>query len=180
MDFSKLVKMRKTTFEFSEKDVSDAHIMKMIEAARWAPSCTNSQPWHFIVIKNKKTIDALMDHVNYGFFHGDPRVIVAAILLQKRCAGSGHACFRGKDSAMHDTFASVGIAVEHMALQATELGIGSCILTPEQNVKKILGVKKEDVVPLVIGLGYEKKGAFKRKRERLDLKDLVSYERFKG
>lgn len=179
MDFSKLVKTRETTFEFSEKEVRDTHILKMLEAARWAPSCTNSQPWHFIVVREKKTIDAIMGRVNYGFFHGDPNVIIAAVLLQKRCAGPGHACFRGKDSAMHDTFASVGIAVEHIALQATELGIGSCILTPEQSIKRMLGVKKEDAVPLVIGLGYQKNGAFKRTRERLDLKKMISYERFK-
>ena len=53
-DFLELAKKRKTTFEFSNKQVSGKDILKLLEVARWVPSCTNSQPWHFIVIKNEK------------------------------------------------------------------------------------------------------------------------------
>lgn len=57
MDFLSLAKKRKTTYEFSDKLVNDSDIVKILEAGRWAPSCTNTQPWHFIVVKDKKKIE---------------------------------------------------------------------------------------------------------------------------
>lgn len=180
-DFLNLVKKRKTSFEFENKRVSRDAIVKMLEAARWAPSCTNTQPWHFIIIESEKQINKLMSEINYGFFHETPSAIIALVLKQERCAGPGHACFRGKDSGVHDSFMSIGIAAEHICLMATELGIDSCLLTPQQTtVKKILHVGRHDAVPLLVGLGYEKRGAFDRKRERMPLKDLVSLETADG
>ena len=73
----------------------------------------------------------------------------------------------------------VGIAAAQICLEAEDLGISSCLLTPKQKEsKKILKIGKKDVVPLLVGLGYEKKNTFKRKRERIDLKKLVSKEYF--
>lgn len=181
MSFIDLVKKRKTTFEFSDKDVSEAAINKMLEAGRWAPSCTNAQPWHFIVIRDEKTIEKLMDHVTYGFFHSSPKVMIATVLIQDLCNGPNHVCFRGEDSGVHDTYMSIGIATYNMIMEARELGVDSCLLTPKQApVKKILKVKDLDAVPLIIGLGYEDKKAFKRTRERRELKEMVSYEHYGG
>ena len=72
MRFSELVKKRKTTFEFSNKKVQDSDLKKIIEAGSWAPSCANTQPWHFIILKEKQKIEKAMKTANYGFFHGEP------------------------------------------------------------------------------------------------------------
>ncbi len=178
--FLDLVKRRKTTFEFAPQSVPDAKIKLLLEAARWAPSCTNSQPWHFVVVKNKERIAQLMKTANYGFFHEYPPLIIACVLRNDQCAGPNFACYRDTDSNVHDTFMSVGIAAYNICLEAEDLGISSCLLTPEQEaVKKILKIKKEDHVPLLVGVGYEKKGVFKRSRKRRDLKSMVSSELFK-
>ena len=71
-NFFKLVKSRKTTYEFTDKKIKDADIKKILEAARWAPSCSNVQPWHFIVVKDKKRISDLMKLAFYGAFHSPP------------------------------------------------------------------------------------------------------------
>ncbi len=178
--FLDLVKRRKTTFEFSSKKVSDKEIKILLEAAHWAPSCINSQPWHFIVVKNKERIDLLMKTANYGFFHEYPPLIVACVLRSDLCAGPNFACYRGNDSHTFDTFMSVGIAAYTICLQAENLGISSSLLTPEQEAaKKILKINKKDNVPLLVCLGYEKKGVFKRVRTRRELKSMVSKEFFK-
>ena len=52
----------------------------------------------------------------------------------------------------------------NMALEARDLGIDSCIVTPDQDVvKKILRVRKEDAVPLLIGFGYQYHKAFQKR-----------------
>jgi nitroreductase len=179
MDFNKLVKERKTTFEFSDKAVSDKDINLILEAGRWSPSCTNTQPWHFIVVKDKERIEKILRTANYGFFHTEPNAIIAVVLITEKCKGPNHSCFRGKDSGVHDSHMSIGMSVYGMSLQAKDLGIDSCIITPEQKeVKKILKVKKEDAVPLFLGLGYENKNTFKRDRTRLELKEITSKETF--
>lgn len=180
MGFLDLTKKRKTIYSFSDKLISNSNLNKILEAARWAPSCSNSQPWEFIVVKNKEKVSELMRHVNYGLFHNNPSIIIACVLNTKKCLGKNYDCFIGADSHTNDTFMSVGIAAFSMTLEATELGIGSCLLTPKQDeIRKLLNVKERDFIPLLVGLGYEKKSSFKRVRKRNNLNEIVHYEKLK-
>jgi len=177
--FINLARNRKTTYEFSDKKINDADINKILEAGRWAPSCTNAQPWQFIIIKNKETIKKLMMTANYGDFHTDPSLIIAPILLEEMCSGKGYVCFRGKMSRVYDSYISIGMVALNMTLQARALGIDSCIVTPtEADAKDILKVRKKDAVPLLVGFGYQKDKAFQKKRERKKLSEITSYEFF--
>ena len=179
--FLKLTKSRKTTYEFTNKKVKESHLNKILEAGRWAPSCGNTQPWHFIIVKNKGRIKQLMITANYGDFHAQPILIIALVLLRDKCPGDGFSCFRGKDSGVYDSFMSVGMAGLTMVLEAQDQNINSCIITPSQaEAKKILKIKKEDSVPLFLGFGYQSKNAFQKKRERNPLKSITSYEYFWG
>jgi len=69
-EFLTLVKTRRSTRRFKTDPVPDDMVEKIIEAARWAPSGANSQPWEFIVIKNKETknkiVDIIKEHGEYG------------------------------------------------------------------------------------------------------------------
>ena len=50
-NFLELVKKRRSIRQFKPDPIPDEYVDKIIEAARWAPSTSNSQPWEFIVIK---------------------------------------------------------------------------------------------------------------------------------
>lgn len=179
--FFRLLKARKTTYEFSDKKVKDSEFRKILEAGRWAPSCTNTQPWHFILIKNKARIGELMKTANYGDFHDNPSAIIALVLKDDLCLGPDKICFRNVTEDIQDSYMSIAMTALQMLLEATELGISSCILTPKQSeAKKILRVSKKDDVPLFIGFGYEKNGAYRKKRERRAFKEMVSYEYIGG
>ena len=165
--FFKLVKTRKTCYEFSEKRVKDKDLKKILEAARWAPSYLNIQPWHFIVIKNKSRISELINGASWGVFHTDPQVIIALVITDTRR--------RDVDAKM-----CIGMAGLIMTLEAKELGIDTCMLTPDRiNAAKILKLKEEYEMDLMIGIGYEQKNAFQKERVRKALKTIVSYEKFK-
>ena len=53
--FLELVKKRRTIRQFKPDPVPDEYIAKIIEVARWAPSGFHTQPWEFVVVKNKET-----------------------------------------------------------------------------------------------------------------------------
>ncbi|MFC1968004.1 nitroreductase family protein [Chloroflexota bacterium] len=59
-----LVKKRRSVRRFKPAPVPDEYVEKIIEAARWAPSGANSQPWEFIVIKEQETKDRIADLAN--------------------------------------------------------------------------------------------------------------------
>ncbi|PIN74139.1 hypothetical protein COV20_00815 [Candidatus Woesearchaeota archaeon CG10_big_fil_rev_8_21_14_0_10_45_16] len=179
--FLALAKKRKTTYEFTPEKVKDSFINKILEAGRWAPSCSNTQPWHFVVIRDKNVIQKLMMTANYGDFHTDPPVLLALVLLKDRCPGKGLSCFRGKDSGVYDSYISVGMAALNMTLQAAELSVDSCIITPSQKeARKILKVRTSDAVPLLVGLGFQSPKTLQKARIRRPLSEIVSQEMFGG
>ena len=116
--FLELAKSRKTTYEYDAKAVPANALKNILEAGRWAPSCTNSQPWHFIIVKNKERIAKLMKTANYGNFHMDPPLMICLVLVKKACAGKEFSCFRDAISASFDTQMSVGMAALNMIYEA--------------------------------------------------------------
>jgi nitroreductase len=180
-DFLSLAKSRKTTYEFSDKAVKDSDVRKILEAGRWAPSCSNSQPWHFVVIKNKKTISKLIDLCYYGDFHHDPNLVIAIVFCSHCWTHGKHVCAHGVERGRIDAYLCIGTSALSMCLEADELGVSSALLSPVmEKAADILKLKTGESVPVIVGLGYEKKGAPQKKRERKSLKDLVSYEYFGG
>lgn len=190
-NFLALTKARKTAYEFGPQKVSKKNILTILEAARWAPSCGNSQPWHFIVVRNKKTIRQLVDTTHYvhaPFIHPLPPIIIAFVLpsedlLHDRAPQEFPHCCKDSTCTQHQNELELcfSMAVFSSTLAATDLGINSCILTPKQDLaSQILKTKKNGVVRLLVGLGYEKKNAFQKDRIRDNLQNLISYERYGG
>ena len=177
-DFLKLANNRVTTYDFSDKRVSDTSLKEILEACRLAPSLLNAQPWSFIVVRDSLVISQLINSAYYGDFHTMPNLVIVLAIDGNMIDDS----FRGiKDSRMGlpEALLSMAMPALQMCLMATSLGIGSCLLTPNEfKIKPSLNVKKSDFIPLMIGLGYEVKGGFKKKKERKPLGDLVFSEKW--
>ncbi len=60
-EFLKLVRKRRNIRRFKPDPVPEECIEKILEAARWAQSGANAQPWEFIVVKDKKTRHKIAD-----------------------------------------------------------------------------------------------------------------------
>lgn len=58
--FLELVKKRRSTRSYKPDPIPDEYVEKIIEAARWAPSGANSQPWEFIVVKKKDLRESIV------------------------------------------------------------------------------------------------------------------------
>ena len=179
--FLELAQARKSVHEFTDQNVKEGDLKKIFEAARLSPSANNSQQWSFIVIKNKKTIESLMNSCHYGFFHTAPPLLVAVVLEPLDKHFQGMLKHQAKEVTEYHHYLNISQPVAAMVYEAEDLGIGSCILSPIMEItNKLLKVPQGKTIPLLVGFGYEKKGAFQLNLRRKNMKNLLFSENYGG
>lgn len=172
MKFLELAKKRQSVRKYSSQPVPRELIDKCLEAAQFAPSACNSQPWSFIVVddekvKNELTGKALSGIYSINSFAQNAPVIIVVITEESTYAAKLGGYFRGTQFNLID----IGIACEHLILQAAEEGIGTCWLGwfNEKEVKKVLGLPEKKKVHILISMGYpEVEGEKEKKRKPLN------------
>jgi len=137
MTVSELIRTKRAVRQFSDEPLSEEAIRTILNAGRRAQSSKNTQPWHFIAIRDRATLRQLAECGAYaGHLAGAP---FAVALI----------------STTTDGF-DLGQAAAYMQLAAWELGIGSCIASmwePEK-AKAILGVSQDLHFDVAISFGY--------------------------
>ncbi len=110
---------RWSTVSFSDQAVAPEHIRSILEAARWAPSAFNEQPWRFLVADRARDgeghalfADLLMDF-NRRWAPRAPLLVLSVISERLERGGKPNA------AAAHD----VGLATAQLIAQATALGL---------------------------------------------------------
>ena len=181
MNFFELIQKRQSDRQYTNKPVSREIINKCIEAARIAPSASNSQPWSFIVLDEleikdkvaKKTFGPLK---SFNKFVPQAPVIIAIVLEKPKIITE----FGGRIKKKEFPLIDIGIAAEHICLQATEEGLGTCMLGwfDEQAVKTLLNVPENKNIPLLITLGYIPDDYKHRKKIRKSMKKVVRYNSY--
>jgi nitroreductase len=114
MNLNEIILNRRSIRKFTPRIVGKEEIIEIIRAAMYAPSAVNRQPWHFVVIDNRKTLEDVMRiHPNAGMLSTAPLAILIC----------------GDEERQHDTnywTADCGAATENLLLSASALGLGSC------------------------------------------------------
>lgn len=174
--FLSLVRGRQSTFEFSREPVKKKDLALILEAARWAPSSWNVQPWKFIVVENPDAVQALNRICPFGGFHENPPLIVALVFPGSARAGPKVRGVQTDKVGETEGLLSISLPAYNMCHMAHALKVASALLTPEpEKAASILNLGKGDFCPIMVALGHGKKGAFKRERGRLPLGQLVTY-----
>lgn len=157
MTFLDLVKARRSVRRYSRKPVPRRIIDRCLEAARLAPSACNSQPWSFVVVDAPDAVAAIAPRVFGGIysmnsFVKDAPVLVAVVTERSTYAARLGGFFKGTQYNLID----IGIACEHLILQAAEEGVGTCWLGwfDEKALKKALGLPRGSRVDILISMGY--------------------------
>ena len=158
----------------------------ILESARLAPSACNSQPWHFVVVKDKEIIKQLSKGVLIGekligyyasnaFIQKAPVVIVACANPHPITHTGGKLI--GLDCLMLD----IGIAVEHIVLTATELGLGTCWLGyfSDKAARKILNIPAGTKVVAMLSVGYPGEPSKLAEQRRKKLEEIYSVDVYK-
>src|SRR5690606_40125894 len=118
MNFIDLAKRRFSVRSYKDIPVEEEKLMQVLEAGRIAPSACNYQPVHFVVVSDEMQKERVCSTYSGSWLKEAPIIIVA-------CGAYGlswRRSFDGKDHCDID----VAIAVDHMTLAATELGLGTC------------------------------------------------------
>lgn len=180
MDFKDLVLQRESTRIYSDKPVETEKIELIMEACRMAPSACNSQPWRFVVatdpvIKDQLAMASFGPLLRFNKFVPQAPVITAIVAEKPTFISSVGGLVKDKDFHLMD----IGIVAQHFCLQATELGLGSCMLGwfDEAKVKKILKVPDKKRVLLLITLGYPAKDKI-RKKIRKPKEEMWTYNSY--
>lgn len=162
-----MINNRYSCRKYSEKTLDIDLLYKCIEAARLAPSACNSQPWMFYVVldetKRKELVKLTQPFTeNAGF------IIVEEINpnFSEKIVNK----FKSQDFTKTD----IGIACSYLSLQATELGLATCMIGyfNEDKIKKLLNIDKKSRLRLVIAIGFPDDKE-KRKLARKEIEEIM-------
>ncbi len=203
-----LVKTRRSIRKFRSDSIPDEYVDKIIEAARWAPSGANSQPWEFIVVKKQELRDRIVELIKEWSSLSHKTEVVREPELRFRWSPAGYVrapvfiilCgdTRTKDayplmnsiteraSSIFDS--SLASAFLYMSLAATALGLGaqwvSTIVSPyvQSLTKDLLGVPRELEFYDMMAVGYpdtEPKPRIVRAKEEMVHYDYYDKTKFR-
>jgi len=155
MNLKEIFEKRKSIRKYTGEPITEDQIKLIMEAAQIAPSASNKQPYKFIVLKNdelKKTFRKKAARQNFI----DKAAVIFVVL--------------GIKEREYWYKVDIGIAVEHMALQAAELGLGSCWIgaIERDEIRELLKIPNnwEIVSLLIVGIPNQDPPA--RPRKSLD------------
>lgn len=143
METAEAILKRRSVREFSDKLITNDDLIKLIEAARLAPTARNEQPWEFIVVTEegkRKELSKITGN-NGAFISNAQAAVVLFCLNTKYYLEDGCA------------------ATENILLRAADLNIGSCWIAGDkksycEEIKKFLNVPAEYNLVSIIALGY--------------------------
>lgn len=189
----KIIHSRRSVRVYKTGKVTDEQLERILEAARWAPSGANSQPWEFIVTRDKKKMKKvreiylnewkqrkLEDPVHYKglkkdyvgdvsvlvLICGDPRTM--QVYLTTRQPADREKLFQ----------ASVANAVEHMMLMAASERLGTVWVSVREEVeaelRMLFGVPQPLRLLWVVPIGPAR--IWPRPRRRRELSAFVHWE----
>ncbi len=145
-----LIRNRWSPRAYSDRPVEKDQLLSLLEAARWAPSSYNHQPWRFIVatkddITEYNRLLSTLVEFNQGWAKNAPVLILAVAKLH----------FDDGKLNRH-AFHDIGLALENLIIQATSLGLSTHQIAGFQAdlARKEYGIPNEYEPATVITVGY--------------------------
>lgn len=169
MNFEELVKRRYSVRKYKSDPVSDDLLHKVLQAAQFAPTAVNRQPFQLIVIRTPERRAELARVTDQEWVTEAP-IVIAAV------ADPSQAWDRS--DGKNFVYVDVAIVVDHITLAAAELGLGTCwiggynVALAREFLELPPGIEPVVFLPL----GYP--ADVPQEKERKPLTELVRYERW--
>tara|TARA_Y100000310_G_scaffold202413_1_gene202571 strand:- start:8149 stop:9519 length:1371 start_codon:yes stop_codon:yes gene_type:complete len=169
-DFLNVVKSRRSVRHYLNKDVDNKIIRKIIEAGIWAPTTCNQQLWNFVIVKDPKIKDRLVNEAaSSTMVKRSPVIIIISY----------------EKSNYKEAIQSATGAMENILLASTYYGLGSCSMNSfgnEDKIKEILKISQDQLISCIVTLGYTDKkfyeGLMPPPRRKLDT--VLHWDNFKN
>jgi nitroreductase len=187
MTLAGLIEQRVSVRQFKPDAVPADHIREMVRLARLAPSPNNQQPWRFIAVTRKPLLQEMADAVRarlrallpvtlsedarraaqrvewFSTFFADAPLVIAVVrrpyssVIARAVEGASLSAADINAMRGYPDVQSIGAAIEHLLLAATELGYGSCWLSgpliAREALEPLLGVTPPDQLAALVTIG---------------------------
>lgn len=173
MDVLEAIKGRRSVRTFKRETVSPEILEKLIDAARWAPSAGNIQPWEFIIVRKPKIKRRLVEAALGQTFIEEAPVVIVVCANEVR-SSQGYRV-RGKTLyCIQDTAA----AIQNINLTAYSLGLGTCWVGAfkEEEAREILKIPRGMRPVAIMAVGYP--AEVPTAPSRKSTSQIVHYETF--
>lgn len=197
MELLEIISNRKSVRKYLDKHIPDEDLRKILEAGRLAPSWMNVQSWKFILVKSQETKDLLSE-----LSIGQPQVKNADALIvcvadvkaweDAKITGIQNPALNPKlqceNGLLIRTMEQVIYPISYMMLEASSLGISSCIIgafgseitgiLPDvsKKAKEVLGLNEGQIISTIIALGYDSNPT-ETAKQRKDFDEVISLEK---
>ena len=163
------IRKRYSCRAYLDKGIEQDKLDCILEAARLAPSARNTQDWRFVVVTDPDTKRKVATTTNR------PEVFEKAGAIIAACSNSDYVMRCGQAIGPID----VAIALEHISLQATDLGLGTCWIGSFDSgkVRQILAIPDDINIVELMALGYP--AASKPEPNREPIEKIVCYDTWK-
>ena len=177
----KAIANRRSVRKYRNIHVENEKILGLIESARLAPSGSNTQPWHFIIVTNEETKDKISRANNNQQWMKTAPVFIVCV-ADIRC--------RIKEDSVVDLDESCGlpelkqiirdtaIAIEHILLEAENCGLSSCWTAwfSQDDIRPIMDIPSDKYVVGIVTIGYSDES--RKPMPRKTLENIVRYEKW--
>jgi nitroreductase len=163
------IRKRYSCRAYQDKNIEKEKLSQILEAARLAPSAKNMQDWRFVVVTDKEKKHKLVEAANNQTFIENAGAIIVA------CSVSSEVMRCGQAVGPID----VAIALEHICLQAAQLGLATCWIGSfyPDKVRPIVGIPQNVAIIELMALGYPADKQKEPKREPME--KIVCYENWR-
>lgn len=180
VEYKDVVTKRESVRSYIERPVEEEKIQYVLECARLAPSWVNCQCWRFIVVRDKDLIKKIAKTTIVNRWIQNVPVIIIG------CADPN---LSGVKNGINYYSVDLAIAMEHLILAATDVGLGTCWIAEynETKLKELLRIPNRIKVVAITPLGYatEKPGfadktrkLFSGGKKRKSLSEIVKYDQW--
>jgi nitroreductase len=148
MDGFETIITRRSIRKYKKQPIPKEILQKLLEAASHAPSAGNQQPWHFVLLDDRKILNVI--HT----FHPSARILIEADKAILICGDLDLEKFKGY------WMVDCAAATQNILLAAHSLGLGACWLGLYPREGRMAGMKKllhlpANIIPFaVVSLGY--------------------------
>jgi len=135
---------------FDERDFETEKLSALVEAARWAPSCSNNQSWNYVFVHRKDTTRTGLENAltrGNAWAKRAPYLVTVAADPNQDC----------KDNGLPFYAYNAGLSVMCLTIEAEHLGLRVHQMAgwDEQKVKEALGYPSNFRVVVMFAIGYE-------------------------
>lgn len=173
-DFLELARRRQSCRAYADKPVEKEELLALAEAARLAPSACNSQPWTLVAAtgESAKAVAGCVQQLGLNKFAAQCPAFLVVVeekaKLMQRVAETV--------ASQHFAPIDIGLMTAHICLQATDRGLGTCVLGmfDDKGLRRALDIPDKKEIRLVIAVGYPADDKV-RPKVRRELDEIIRF-----